>query len=261
MLIDGSAVAHKILAELSKQPTPTKELAAVLVGDDAASLSFLKQKKAAADLLGIKFKLYRFSDSLSQHDLIAKVSALSSDPSIGAMIVQLPLPPQFDRIAVLNAIGIAKDVDVLNGETAKVLAPAAGSLQRLLKEIKFDVRDKQVVVVGSGMLIGRPIISWLMGQVQQLTVVNKGGYDPKIVRTADLVVTGTGVPRLIRGEHIKKGAIVIDYGYGRDEEDQLTGDVDLKSVQRVASYVTPTPGGTGPVVVAMLLANFYKLAS
>lgn len=260
MVIDGNAIAQKILNELRKLPVPEKEFAAVLVGDDPASLSFLKQKQAAAESLGVKFKLYRFESSLTQHALIQKIAAISADEKVGAMIVQLPLPPQFDRVSVLNAIGIAKDVDVLNGETTKVLAPAAGSLQRVLREIKFDVSDKQVVVVGSGLLIGRPIIDWLMGQVKQLTVVNKGGYEPQLIRNADLVVTGTGVPRLIRGDHIRKGAVVIDYGYGRDEEDQLAGDVDFKSVQRVAAHVTPTPGGMGPIVVAQLFVNFYKLS-
>ncbi len=259
MIIDGSAIAQKILSELRKLPVPEREFAAVLVGDDPASLSFLKQKQAAAESLGVKFKLYRFESSLTQHALIQKIAAISADAKVGAMIVQLPLPPQFDRVSVLNAIGIEKDVDVLNGETSKVLAPAAGALQRVLKEIKFDVAEKQVVVVGSGLLIGRPIVNWLMGQVKQLTVVNRGGYDPQVIRNADLVIAGTGVPRLVRGDHLKQGAVVIDYGYGRDEEDQLAGDVDLKSVQRIASYVTPTPGGMGPIVVAQLFANFYKL--
>ena len=260
MIIDGSAIAQKIIKGLQALPVPTQEFAGGLVGDDAASISFLKQKERAAEALGVKFKLYRFEESLAQSALISKIAAISADPNVGGMIVQLPLPKKFDRVAVLNAIGIEKDVDVLNGETSKVLAPAAGSLERVLREIKFDLAGKQVVVVGSGLLIGRPIVDWLMGQVKQLTVVNRGGYDPQVVRTADLVVAGTGVPRLIRGEHIKHDSVIIDYGYGRDEEDQLAGDVDIKSVQRVAAYVTPTPGGTGPIVVAQLFANFYRLA-
>jgi methylenetetrahydrofolate dehydrogenase (NADP+)/methenyltetrahydrofolate cyclohydrolase len=112
-------------------------------------------------------------------------------------------------VAVLNAIGIEKDVDVLNGETAKVLAPAAGALKRILESIKFDLTDKQVVVVGSGLLIGQPIANWLMREVKQLTVINKGAYEPSVIRTADLVIAGTGVPRLVRGEHIKQGAVVV----------------------------------------------------
>ncbi len=261
MLIDGAAIAQKILRELTGRTPPERELAAVLVGDNDASLSFLKQKERTAESLGVKFKLYRFDESLAQSDLIKKVAALSARPEVGGVIIQLPLPAKYNRTAVLNAIGIEKDVDVLNGEASVVLAPAAGALERILREIDFSVAGKQAVVIGSGLLIGRPVASWLMGVAKQTTILNKGGYDPQIVRTADLVVTGAGAVRLIRGEHIKKDAVVIDFGYGRDEEDQLAGDVDLKSVQRVAKHVTPTPGGTGPIVVAMLFANFYRLAS
>lgn len=261
MLIDGNKIAEDILKALRKQLLPEKEFAAIMVGDDAASLSFLRQKQRTAESLGVKFKLYQFPDTILQSELIKKIAGISADEKVGAMIVQLPLPKKFDRVSVLNAIGISKDVDVLNGETSKVLAPAAGALVQILQSIKFDPSGKQVVVVGSGILIGRPIVNWLMTQhVKQLVVLNRGAYDAQTVRTADLLVTGTGVPRLIRGEHLKHAAVVIDYGYGRDEEDQLSGDVDMKSAQKVAGYITPTPGGTGPIVVAQLFANFYRLA-
>ncbi len=261
MIIDGAKIAEKILKELAKQLVPEKEFAAILVGDDAASLSFLKQKEMAARSLGVKFHLYRFADTLAQVELQKKVHEIYTNPDVGAVIIQLPLPVKYDRIAVLNEIGIDKDVDVLNGETSKILAPAAGALKRILKEVAFDVADKEVVVVGSGLLIGRPIADWLMGKVKHVTIMNKGGYKPEIVRNADLVITGTGVPRLINGDHLKKGAVVIDYGYGRDESDTLSGDVDFKSASRVAGHITPTPGGTGPIVVAMLFSNFYTLVA
>ncbi len=259
MIIDGIKIAEKILKELQKQFVPEKEFAAILVGDDAASLSFLKQKENAARSLGVKFHLYRFADSLEQAQLQKKVHEIYMREDVGAVIIQLPLPAKYDRVAVLNEIGIDKDVDVLNGETSKILAPAAGSLQRILQEINFNVIDKDVVIVGSGLLIGRPIADWLMGKARKLTIMNKGGYDSGVVRNADLVVSGTGVPRLIKGDDVKNGAVIIDYGYGRDESDTLSGDIDFKSVSRVAGFVTPTPGGTGPIVVAQLFANFYKL--
>jgi len=260
MIIDGSKIAEDILKGLRKQLPPTKEMAAVLVGDDDASFSFLRQKQRTAESLGVKFRLYQFEDSITQLALIKKLEDMSLDEKIGGIIVQLPLPVKFDRVAVLNSIVIRKDVDVLNGETTKVLAPAAGALVHILREFKFDLVDKHAVVVGSGQLIGRPVINLLMKKTRRLTVLNRGGYDPQIVRTADLVVSGTGVPRLIRGEHLKQGAMVIDFGYGRDEEDQLTGDVDSKSALKVAGFFTPTPGGTGPIVVAMLFSNFYNLS-
>jgi methylenetetrahydrofolate dehydrogenase (NADP+)/methenyltetrahydrofolate cyclohydrolase len=259
MLINGNEIAEKILRELRKRSVPEKELAAILVGDDSASLSFLRKKAETAQLLNVKFKLYRFADSLSQFDLEKKVREIYDRSDVGGVIVQLPLPAKYDRIGVLNCIGIDKDIDVLNGETSKVLAPAAASLERILAEIKFDPADKNVVVVGSGLLIGRPIANWLMSKAKQVVVINRGGYDSALIRCADLVISGTGVPRLIKGQDVKHGAVIVDYGYGRDEADELAGDVDLKSVSKVAGWVTPTPGGTGPVVVAMLFSNFYKL--
>lgn len=261
MLIDGNEIAKKILKELGRQLSPEQELAAILVGDDAASLSFLRKKQDAAQSLGVKFKLYQFSSTLSQDQLERKVAAIAADSGVGGLIIQLPLPSQYDRVSLLNKIPIEKDVDVLNGETSKVLAPAAGALMRILQEINFDMRGKRAVVVGSGLLIGKPIISWLSDKAESVTVINKGGYSPDIVRQADLVVSGTGVARLIKGDHLKKSAVVIDFGYGRDESDELAGDVDMKSAAKVAGYITPTPGGTGPIVVAMLFNNFYKLAS
>jgi len=260
MLINGNEIAEKVLRELRKQTVPEKELAAILVGDDGASLSFLRKKAETAQLLGVKFKLYRFSDGLDQYELEKKVREIYERDDVGGVIIQLPLPARYDRVAVLNQIGIDKDIDVLNGETSKILAPAAATLERILAEIKFDPTGKNVAVIGSGLLIGRPIANWLMHQAKQVVVMNRGGYDSALVRCADLVVSGAGVPRLVKGQDIKHGAVVVDYGYGRDESDELSGDVDLKSVAKVADWVTPTPGGTGPVVVAMLFSNFYKLA-
>lgn len=259
MTINGNEIAEKVLRELRKQTVPEKELAAILVGDDSASLSFLRKKAETAQLLNVKFKLYRFPDTLEQYDLQKKVREIYLREDVGGVIIQLPLPARYDRVSVLNQIGIDKDIDVLNGETSKVLAPAAASLERILSEIKFNPTGKNVVVVGSGLLIGRPIASWLMSRAKQVTVINRGGYESALIRNADLVVSGTGVPRLIKGQDVKHGSVIVDYGYGRDEADELSGDVDLKSVSKVAGFVTPTPGGTGPVVVAMLFSNFYKL--
>jgi methylenetetrahydrofolate dehydrogenase (NADP+)/methenyltetrahydrofolate cyclohydrolase len=259
MIIDGNTIAQKVLDELRLVPVPDKQLAAVLVGDDAASLSFLKQKQKTAESLSVKFVLYQLADTLSQEELVARVAAISADEKVGGMIVQLPLPKQYDRVAVLNAISIGKDVDVLNGEATKVLAPAAAALKRVLKEINFDTTGKNAVVIGSGLLIGRPVVNWLADKTQSVSIINRGGYNAESLREADLVVTGTGVSGLVRGEHLKKGAVVIDFGYGRNAKGELEGDVDFESSKDIASYLTPTRGGMGPIVVAMLFSNFYRL--
>jgi len=257
-LIDGKKIAADIVAELKKRPVPVKKLIGILVGDDKASLSFLKQKEKTAEQLGVHFELKKFSDRLTQKELEGEVRSISANEEVGGIIVQLPLSKKYERTSILNAIGIEKDVDVLNGENASILAPAAGALKRILEEIEFNLSGKKAVVVGPGLLIGRPIATWLMDKVIKLTVLGKTKLDTPSLQEADLVVSGTGQAKLIRGQHIKPGAVVIDFGYG-SIAGELTGDIDLKSVSEVADYVTPTPGGTGPIVVAQLFVNFFDL--
>lgn len=258
MIIDGNKIAEGIFALLRQQEVPKKELAAILVGDDAASLSFLKQKERTAQSLGVQFKLYALPATLSQKELEDEVRNIVNTESVGGVIVQLPLPKHYDRVPVLNAIGIEKDVDVLNGENASILAPAAGALELILKEVDFCLQDKEVVVVGSGLLIGRPIATWLMPKVKKLIVVNRGGLTPEVTKDADLIISGVGLPGLITEEYVKKDAVVIDYGYAK-ENGVLVGDVVFTEVSKKTSAITPVPGGTGPIVVAMLFKNFFDL--
>ena len=257
-MIDGNAIAKKIIDQLKTKKTPSKSLAAILVGEDKASLSFLKQKEKVAKELGVRFVLHILPETLSQGDLERQVRGISADPSVGAVIVQLPLPKKYDRVPVLNAIGIEKDVDVLNGETTRVLPPAVGALKHILDELGFDLAGKRATIIGPGMLIGRPIASWLMPQVIKLTVLGKAKLDEEAIREADLVIAGTGVPHLINDTHIKPNAIVVDFGYGQ-LDGKTTGDVDVKSVAIKTKNVTPTPGGTGPIVVAQLFENFFRI--
>ncbi|MDP3880861.1 MAG: bifunctional 5,10-methylenetetrahydrofolate dehydrogenase/5,10-methenyltetrahydrofolate cyclohydrolase [bacterium] len=257
-MIDCEAIEKSIISSLKKRKAPQKTLAAVLVGSDSASLSFLKQKKAVAEELGVRFELIKLSAALSQGALEDKVRKISRRNNVGGVIVQLPLPKKFDRVPVLNAIGISKDIDVLNGENSKVLAPAAGALERILKKIKFKAEGKKLVVVGSGILIGEPAVKWLMKRAKKLTVFNKGGIDRKTLKQADLIVSGTGVAGLIGGKDIKRGAVVVDFGYGK-KNGVLMGDIDFKSASKKTDKITPVPGGTGPIVVAILLQNFFTL--
>lgn len=259
-MINCESIEKSILNALKRRKVPKKTLAAVLVGNDSASLSFLRQKRAVAEMLGVKFELIRFSASISQKALEDGIRKISRRNSVGGVIVQLPLPKKFDRVPILNAIGISKDIDVLNGENSKVLAPAAGALDRILRKVKFKVEGKRVVVIGSGILIGEPAVKWLMKRAKKLTVFNKGGIDRKTLKQADLIVSGTGVPSLVKGRDIKKNAVVVDFGYGK-RKGVLIGDVDFKSAKKKTDKITPVPGGTGPIVVAMLLKNFFDLNS
>lgn len=255
-MINGIEIAGKILAKLKKQPAPQKELAAILVGSDAASLSYLKQKQKAGQQVGVNFRLYQLPES-SQREVENKIRELSLAGEVGGIIVQLPLPAQYDRLAVLNQIVSEKDVDNLTGRAA-ILPPAVGTLEIILKELNFDLKSATAAVVGAGILIGTPIARWLKPRVKNLQIMKKGNFLPENLKEADLIVSGTGVPNLIKGEYIKKGAVVIDFGYGKID-DKFVGDIETVSVQKKTEQFTPTPGGTGPIVVAMLFRNFFEL--
>lgn len=257
MIINGNILAEKILDKLKDKKT-SKEFVAILVGDDPASLSFLKQKEKVAESLGVIFRLEILSEELSQAELESRVRSISQEEKTGALIVQLPLPKKYNKVPVLNAIGIRKDVDVLNGETTSILPPSVGALEEILQSINFNTEGKTAVVIGPGMLIGEPVAKYLMKCTKKLLILNKGAVDKESVQEGDLVVVSAGVPRLVTSEHIKEGAVVIDYGYKR-ENGKLTGDVDFEEVKEIGSFITPTPGGTGPLVVAKLFENFFKL--
>lgn len=255
MIIDGKKIAQNILSELKKLPIPKGKLVAVLAGDDPASLSFLRQKEKVARELGVHFELRQFPESLNQEELEYEVQKIFEDENVGGVIVQLPLPKKYDRTGVLKVIDMKKDVDALR-EGNTMLPPAALSLKYILEAIGFDPAGKKAVVVGHGFLIGSPIAAWLAEKNATVTIVEKGDFNVRAIKEADLVISGTGQSNLICGEHLKHGVVVIDYGYGV-VDGKVCGDAHLASVSDVASYVTPTPGGTGPVVVAALFVNFY----
>jgi len=257
MIIDGKIIAQKILEELESKKRPDKKMVAILVGDNAASLSFLKKKALVARSLGVKFELLRLSAKISQKALEARIKILAKDKNVGGIIVQLPLPKKFKRDKVVSAIPEEKDVDVLVGTNLKILSPAVGTLIRIFEEIDFNPRRKKAVVVGSGFVTGKPIINWFLTQVSKLTVIKRGGMDREVLREADCIVTGVGKPNFITADCIKKGAVVVDFGYAKKGK-KLFGDVDFKNIFKKAK-VTPTPGGTGPIVVAQLFVNFYDI--
>ncbi|MBI5400603.1 MAG: bifunctional 5,10-methylenetetrahydrofolate dehydrogenase/5,10-methenyltetrahydrofolate cyclohydrolase [Candidatus Yonathbacteria bacterium] len=257
MIIDGEKIAEGILNELKKLPVPTKKLVAVLSGNDSASISFLRQKEKVARELGVDFELKQFPESLSQGEFEEAVRKISEDDSVGGIIVQLPLPTKYNRVPVLDAIDFKKDTDALRGGNKITRAPAALSLKYILEDIGFDPANKKAVVVGYGFLIGQPITNWLTSKNAQVVIIEKDYFDKDAFKGADLVVSGTGQSNLIKGEHLKHGVVVVDYGYGV-VDGKVCGDTEIESVSKVASFVTPTPGGTGPVVVVALFVNFYN---
>lgn len=277
--ISGSEIAQKIIERLKSGPAPKKILAAVLVGKDPASLSFIKQKEKTAKELGVDFRLYEFDEKSKNDDLREEIVRIANQKTVSGVIVQLPLPDHLNRHYILNAIPREKDVDVL-GERAlgafytgrnSVLPPAVGVVEEILKSCGLNLKSIRVAVVGLGFLVGKPIAHWLMGQVPELYLLDIGS-DLGMLKNADLIITGVGKAGLIKPEILKEGASVIDFGYSMEHgtwdmehgtkngKPKTCGDFDASSfVLQASGFYTPTPGGTGPILVAKLFENFYKL--
>jgi 5,10-methylene-tetrahydrofolate dehydrogenase/methenyl tetrahydrofolate cyclohydrolase len=270
--IPGKVIAQKIISDLKKLPPPGKILAAVLVGDDTDSQNFLREKEKIGRQLGVRFKRYKLPGDWSPDQLRREVGRIALQKSVGGLLVQLPLPNKVNPYYVINAVPREKDVDVL-GERAlgayysgrnKIIPPAVATLEEVLKSVGFDVAGKKVAVVGPGLLIGKPASLWLLGRVKNLFVIDIGG-DYSSLKMADLVVCGSGAAGFIKPNMLKDGAGVVDFGYGRNEAGKLVGDFAANELtdndnERLAFY-TPTPGGTGPVLIAELFNNFFKLTA
>ncbi len=278
--IDGKKIAKKIISDLKKRPAPKKIMAAILVGDDKASLAFLGRKEKIAEELGIEFKLHQLDENISQKELEETVRRISDDGRVGGIIVQLPLPKKFDREKVLAGLDPKKDVDALqesvrslNSLNIKIEAPVIGVVQEILKHVsefpeglKFkSLNSLNIVVVGKGLLIGKPIAKWLANESSRVSSLNSlNGLKFKVADSktkdlksfltdADLVITGVGKANLIDPTWLKSGAGIIDFGFPPDLE-----TIKPENLNHLAFY-TPTPGGTGPILVAILFSNFFKL--
>ena len=271
MIINGKQLAHEVSGRLEAQITAAKKklrLAIIMVGDDPRSLLFIKQKEKFAEMIGCTTRLYQLPTDISTQKLRAKVSEIVRIPQNHGVIVQLPLPEGINEQSILNAIVPVKDVDVLSARavgdamvgTAKIESPIVAALKTILASGNVPgVGGMEVVVVGSGRLVGRPIASWLIRESANVSILNKSVPDISFyTKRADLVVMGAGVPRLLKGEMIKEGAIVIDAGTS-ESEGKIVGDVDAASVSARASVFAPVPGGIGPLTVAMVFQNLVTL--
>ncbi|MBI2010850.1 MAG: bifunctional 5,10-methylenetetrahydrofolate dehydrogenase/5,10-methenyltetrahydrofolate cyclohydrolase [Candidatus Colwellbacteria bacterium] len=267
--IPGEKLAEDLIKKLKSEPIPSKILAAILVGNDPRSLSFLKIKERVAKELGVDFRIYKIEGA--NNDIVrAEIGRIALGKNIGGVVVELPLPEGVNPHYVLNVIPREKDVDVL-GERASgsfynwrnpVLPPAVGVVEELLITYKLEVPTLKAAIIGFGALVGKPITTWLMGRAAEVYLLGKAS-DFGILEQANLVVLGVGEPGLVKPEMLKKGAYVIDFGY-EYSEGKPQGDFDSSNESLVLSnklMYTPTPRGTGPILVAKLFENFYKLAS
>ncbi len=271
MSIDGKAIAEAILDSvaaqvkgLSYQPL----FCDILVGDDEVSASYVRIKGKAAERVGMAFELVHLPEQSTTDDVVNKIHELQANPALAGLIVQLPVPDHIDRTAVLDAIDPAVDVDcigsVANAKfyegTAVLMPPTAAAIVHILDSLPDSIVDKRVLVIGQGELVGKPVTHVLKQRGCQVTIADRGTENlASITPHADVIISGTGQPGLLYGSMVKPGAIVIDAGTA-ESGGGIVGDVDFESVAPVASYVSPVPGGVGPVTVAKLLENVAKAA-
>jgi len=271
MIIDGKKIRDEILEEVKEgvEKLPFSPIFCdIIVGSDPVSLQYVRIKGKTAESVGIKFREVSFSESITTTELILEIENLNRVPHMCGIIVQLPLPPHIDKQAVLDAIKPSLDVDCLGEEASRkfygndssVGFPTAYACMKVLDSINIDLSDKNIVVLGQGSLVGRPVAHLLKERGLSVFVVDSQTKDGDVIlKNADVIISGIGQGKFITGDKIKQGAVVIDAGTSEDNG-AVVGDVDLPSVLSVASFVSPTPGGVGPVTVAMLLRNVLKTA-
>jgi methylenetetrahydrofolate dehydrogenase (NADP+)/methenyltetrahydrofolate cyclohydrolase len=274
-ILDGKAVARAVRAEAARDVDALRArgvvpgLATVLVGDDPASRVYVGTKERACAEAGIQSFGRRLPASASTAELVRVVDELNRQPDVHGILVQLPLPDGVDGDAVIQAIAPAKDVDGLTAiSQGRLLAGLPGlrpctplGIMRLIAETSSDLRGAQAVVIGRSLLVGKPVAVLLLERHATVTICHSRSRDlAAIVRGADVVVAAVGRPAMILGDWIKEGAVVIDVGINRIASGALVGDVDFGPASARAGWITPVPGGVGPMTVAMLLANTVAAA-
>ncbi len=275
-LIDGVALSQQVRAEVAQRAAALTAkgvkpgLAVVLVGDNPASQVYVRNKvKACADA-GLHSVLEKYDASMSEADLLARVEALNNDPAIHGILVQLPLPKHIDDHKVIEAISPDKDVDGFHVASAGALmvgeqgfkACTPYGCMKMLESIGMkDLRGKHAVVIGRSNIVGKPMAMMLLQANATVTVCHSGTADLAFhTRQADIVVAAVGKRNMLTAEMVKPGAVVIDVGMNRNDEGKLCGDVDFDGVKEVAGWITPVPGGVGPMTITMLLVNTMESA-
>lgn len=270
--MDGKALAEKILLECkekSEKLSPT--IAVLVVGDNPASAVYVRNKERSCEKAGIRSLTIHLPHETTQNELLEKIHTLNTDDEITGFIVQLPLPDHFYVPDVIRAIDPAKDIDgfhaynlgkmFLSPEFEDLPPATPAGIVRMLDEYKVDVKGKEVVVVGHSNIVGKPISTMLLNRDATVTTCHKFTKDLALhTSRADIIIVAAGVPGLITGDMVKKGVVVVDVGINRLETGELVGDVLFDEVKEKASYISPVPGGVGPMTVASLIANTIHAA-
>ena len=273
--IDGKAIGQEIRNELKEEVASLVEqgvqpgLAVILVGENPASETYVKNKEKSSKEAGMKSVLTKLPETVSEEDLLAEVEKLNEDETIDGILVQLPLPKHIDENKVIRAISPEKDVDgfhpmnvgkMLIGQETFLPCTPYGIMQ-LLERSGVEIAGKHAVIIGRSNIVGKPMGQLLLQKDATVTYCHSRTADlKKFTLQADILIVAIGMAKFITGDYVKEGAVVIDVGMNRDENDKLCGDVDYESAEKQASAITPVPGGVGPMTITMLLKNTVESA-
>lgn len=274
-LLNGKELAQKLQQEMTQEVTELKEkglqpgLAVILVGEDPASQVYVRNKERAANNIGMYSVVYRLPETTSEADLIAKIEELNHDDKVHGILVQLPLPKHINEDLVLDTIDPAKDVDgfhpmnlgnLFAGKPTMIPCTPAGIME-LIKLSGLDLAGKNAVIIGRSNIVGKPMAHLLLQANATVTICHSKTKDlPKVAKQADVLVVAIGRANFVTADFVKEGAVVIDVGINRDENNKLTGDVKFDEVAPLASYITPVPGGVGPMTITMLMRQTIDAA-
>ncbi|EAD6228889.1 bifunctional methylenetetrahydrofolate dehydrogenase/methenyltetrahydrofolate cyclohydrolase FolD [Listeria monocytogenes] len=274
-IIDGKMLAKEIQEKVTREVAElVKEgkqpgLAVVLVGDNQASRTYVRNKQKRTEEAGMKSVLIELPENVTEEKLLSVVEELNEDKTIHGILVQLPLPEHISEEKVIDTISFDKDVDGFHpvnvgnlfiGKDSFVPCTPAGIIE-LIKSTGTQIEGKRAVVIGRSNIVGKPVAQLLLNENATVTIAHSRTKDlPQVAKEADILVVATGLAKFVKKDYIKPGAIVIDVGMDRDENNKLCGDVDFDDVVQEAGFITPVPGGVGPMTITMLLANTLKAA-
>ena len=277
VLLDGKILSAKIKEEVKvevtqivKEKNITPGLAVILVGNDAASATYVASKAKACKDAGIYSVVHEMPESITQEELLETINMMNNNPKLDGILVQLPLPKHIDTTTVLEAINPLKDVDGFHpynvgrmvSNLDSFLSATPFGVMRMFEEHNIELSGKDVVVIGSSDIVGKPMASLLINKKATVTVCNSRTKDLKAhTSKADIVIIAVGVPYLLKEDMVKDGAIVIDVGINRLDTGKLVGDADFEGLKNKCSFLTPVPGGVGPMTIAMLLKNTIKASN
>lgn len=274
-LISGKEVSQKVKDEIKSQTELLKDkgisvkLAVIIVGDDPASHIYVKNKKKACEYVGFESLEYALDENTSEEELLELIDKLNKDKTVNGILCQLPLPKHIDEKKIIDSISPLKDVDafhpvnvgkIMIGDYEFLPCTPAG-IMRLIESTSYDVSGKDCVIIGRSNIVGKPMAMLMLHKNATVTICHSRTKNiEEKIKNADIVIAAVGIPKFVKGDMVKEGALVIDVGINRNSDGKLCGDVDFDEVSKKASFITPVPGGVGPMTISMLMQNTLKAA-